>query len=130
MRRWAGGRAGRGCRRDHLGHGLRGDGRRQGVQDDERGRELERGEHRPDRHRCGGPGGRCDDGQGDGLGGGADVTTSDTVYAGTDGGRVFKTTNGGGSWSAVNTGLTASAVEALAVDATMGRGTGWAGVQT
>src|SRR5438477_3837645 len=48
-----------------------------------------------------------------------DATTNrSTVYAGPSGGGVFKTTNGGGSWSAVNTGLAASFVLALAVDAT------------
>ena len=30
----------------------------------------------------------------------------DTLYAGTMGGSAFKTTDGGGSWTAVNTGLT------------------------
>src|SRR2546428_81874 len=56
-----------------------------------------------------------------------DATTSpSTVYAGTDGG-VFKTTNGGGSWSAVNTGLTATRVNALAVDATTSPRTVYAG---
>src|SRR5437667_9953868 len=46
------------------------------------------------------------------------TTNRSTVYAGPSGGGVFKTTNGGGSWSAVNTGLAASFVLALAVDAT------------
>ncbi len=31
-----------------------------------------------------------------------------TLYAGTGGGGIFKSTNGGGNWSAVNTGLTTS----------------------
>ena len=35
-----------------------------------------------------------------------DPVTPTTLYAGTDGGGVFKSTNGGGNWSAVNTGLT------------------------
>jgi hypothetical protein len=40
-----------------------------------------------------------------------------TVYAGTsNGGGVFKSSNGGASWSAVNTGLTAWRVQALAID--------------
>src|SRR5436309_1387012 len=43
-------------------------------------------------------------------------TSPNTVYAGTDGGGVFKTTNGGLSWSAVNAGLTGFSVVALAVD--------------
>ena len=34
-----------------------------------------------------------------------DPTTPSTLYAGTDGGGVFKSTNGGAAWSAVNTGL-------------------------
>ena len=35
-----------------------------------------------------------------------DPATPTTLYAGTYGGGVFKSTNGGGNWSAVNTGLT------------------------
>src|SRR5436189_276047 len=35
-----------------------------------------------------------------------DPVTPATLYAGTDSNGVFKSTNGGGSWSAVNTGLT------------------------
>ena len=35
-----------------------------------------------------------------------DPETPTTLYAGTWGGGVFKSTNGGGNWSAVNTGLT------------------------
>src|SRR5437667_12763829 len=67
-----------------------------------------------------------------------DATTNrSTVYAGPSGGGVFKTTNGGGSWSAVNTGLTTPCVVELAVDATtspstayaVGRGSGWWGVK-
>ena len=41
--------------------------------------------------------------------------TPTTLYAGTWGG-VFKSTNGGGNWSAVNTGLTDTYVNALAID--------------
>ncbi len=53
-----------------------------------------------------------------------------TPYAGTVGGGVFKSTNGG--WSAVNSGLTATVVFALAIDpsspATLYAGTLGAGV--
>ena len=59
-----------------------------------------------------------------------DATTSpSTVYAGMNGGGVFKTTNAGGSWSAVNTGLTDTFVTALAVDATTTPSTVYAGTQ-
>src|SRR5207253_1082310 len=61
-----------------------------------------------------------------------DATTNrSTVYAGPSGGGVFKTTNGGGSWSAVNTGLTPTAtfVGALAVDATTSPSTVYAGTE-
>ena len=44
-----------------------------------------------------------------------DPATPTTLYAGTYGG-VFKSTDGGGSWSAVNTGLTNTEVSALAID--------------
>ena len=44
-----------------------------------------------------------------------DPTTPATLYAGTGGG-VFKSTNGSGSWSAINTGLTNINVQALAID--------------
>ena len=37
-----------------------------------------------------------------------DPATPSTLYAGTYGGGVFKSTNGGAAWSAVNTGLTAT----------------------
>ena len=53
-----------------------------------------------------------------------DPTTPTTLYAGTDGGGVFKTTDGGASWSPVNTGLTCGRslspcnVSALALDPT------------
>ena len=54
-----------------------------------------------------------------------DPTTPTTVYAGTEGG-VFKSTDGGGSWNAVNTGMTCGSapiificsVAALALDPT------------
>ena len=41
-----------------------------------------------------------------------------TLYAGTTGGGVFKSTDGGGSWAAVNTGLTSVPSYALAIDPT------------
>src|SRR5262245_6001269 len=44
-----------------------------------------------------------------------DPVTPAVLYAGTYEG-VFKSTNGGGSWSAINTGLTDMGVEALAID--------------
>jgi photosystem II stability/assembly factor-like uncharacterized protein len=44
-----------------------------------------------------------------------DPATPATLYAGTFGG-VFKSTNGGGAWGAVNTGLTSTYVYALAID--------------
>ena len=57
-----------------------------------------------------------------------DATTNrSTVYAGPSGGGVFKTTNGGGSWSAVNTGLTSLCVGQLAVDTTTSPSTVYAG---
>ena len=34
--------------------------------------------------------------------------TPDTLYAGSQGGGVFKSTNGGASWTAMNTGLNAT----------------------
>ena len=80
---------------------MRGQWRRR-IQEHERRRELERGQHRPD---------------------GTDVyalaidpATPSTLYAGTGGGGVFKSTNGGGTWGAVNTGLTDTVVFALAID--------------
>src|SRR5207245_1421057 len=49
-----------------------------------------------------------------------DPQTPTTLYAGTSGHGVFKSTDGGGTWSAVNTGLTtpcgAVRVNALAID--------------
>ena len=39
-----------------------------------------------------------------------------TVYAGTASGGVFKSTNGGASWSAANSGLASTGVAALAID--------------
>src|SRR5439155_1757938 len=51
-----------------------------------------------------------------------DSASPSTVYAGTFGGGVFKTTDGGGSWSAVNTGLPSNAdvAGARAVDTATG----------
>src|SRR5258708_30852181 len=46
-----------------------------------------------------------------------DPLTPTTLYAGTLGGGVFKSANGGGSWDAINTGLmTNTDVAALAID--------------
>jgi hypothetical protein len=45
-----------------------------------------------------------------------DPSTSTTLYAGTSGRGVLKSTDGGGNWTAVNAGLTNSYVEALAID--------------
>ena len=39
-----------------------------------------------------------------------------TLYAGTSGGGVFRSTNGGGSWIAINAGMTSTNVLALAID--------------
>ena len=44
-----------------------------------------------------------------------DPQTPTTVYAGIWGGGVFKSTNGGASWSAINNGLTEN-VKVLAID--------------
>jgi len=44
-----------------------------------------------------------------------DPATPATIYAGTHDG-IFKSTNGGGNWSAANTGLTKAGVRALAID--------------
>jgi uncharacterized repeat protein (TIGR01451 family) len=61
-----------------------------------------------------------------------DPSTPATVYAGTEAGGVFKSTDSGGSWTAVNTGLTNLDVRALAIDpstpATTYAGTYGAGV--
>ena len=58
-----------------------------------------------------------------------DPSTPTTLYAGTSGGGVFKSTDGGGSWRAINTGLnTTFVVSALVIDpatpATLYAGTG------
>src|SRR6266542_3100797 len=61
-----------------------------------------------------------------------DPVTPATVYAGTNGGGVFKSGNGGGSWAAVNAGLTNLNVSALTIDpatpATVYAGTDGGGV--
>jgi len=61
-----------------------------------------------------------------------DPSTPATVYAGTAAGGVFKSVDSGGSWTAVNTGLTNLAVLSLAIDpstpATLYAGTNGAGV--
>ncbi len=45
-----------------------------------------------------------------------DPVTPTTVYAGTCGGGVFKSTDGGSTWAAINTGLTNPYVSAIAID--------------
>ena len=47
-----------------------------------------------------------------------DPAFTSTVYAGTCLGGIFKTTNGGSTWTAVNNGLTTLDVKALAIDPT------------
>src|SRR2546427_6914130 len=59
-----------------------------------------------------------------------DPVTPATLYAGTGGGGVFKSTDGGGSWTAVNTGFyTNLFVTTLAMDpqapTTLYAGSGW-----
>ena len=57
-----------------------------------------------------------------------DPFTPATLYAGTIKGGVFKSTNGGNSWTAINSGLTTPSIKALAIDpsnpATLYAGTG------
>src|SRR5437870_7033894 len=61
-----------------------------------------------------------------------DPVTPATLYAGAYSGGVFKSTDGGGSWTAVNTGLTDVCVRTLAIDpqtpATLYAGTDRGGV--
>jgi hypothetical protein len=45
-----------------------------------------------------------------------DPNTPSTIYAGTGGGGVFKSTNSGSNWTAVDTGLTSTAVYTLVID--------------
>ena len=47
-----------------------------------------------------------------------DPATSTTLYAGTWGSGVFKSTNGGENWGPVNTGLTDAWINALVIDLT------------
>jgi hypothetical protein len=47
-----------------------------------------------------------------------DPVTPAILYAGTYGGGVFRSANGGGSWTAINTGLTGTNVYDLAIDPT------------
>ena len=79
-------------------HPLCGDIWRRRVQEHQRRRHLERRQHRPDQRRCV-------------YALAIDPLTPTTLYAGTYGGGVFKSTDGGASWSAVNTGLTNSACQ-------------------
>src|SRR5687768_8870098 len=54
-----------------------------------------------------------------------DPTAPTTLYAGTLGGGVFHSTDGGGSWTAINAGLTNLFISALAMTpATLYAGTG------
>lgn len=61
-----------------------------------------------------------------------DPVTPAVLYAGTLGGGVFKSTDGGGSWASVNTGLTDKYVQTLVIDpvspATLYAGTNGGGV--
>ncbi len=45
--------------------------------------------------------------------------TPTTLYAGTSSDGVFKSTNGGSSWSAINTGLGNRDIQDLVIDPTM-----------
>ena len=47
-----------------------------------------------------------------------DPTNSQTIYAGTEFGGLYKSTNGGSSWTAVNSGLTNLIIYSIAVDPT------------
>jgi photosystem II stability/assembly factor-like uncharacterized protein len=61
-----------------------------------------------------------------------DPSTPATLYTGTPGGGVFKSSNGGTSWAPVNSGLTVPYIHALAIDpsnpATVYAGTSGGGV--
>ena len=61
-----------------------------------------------------------------------DPTATATLYAGIIGGGVYKSTDGGQHWTAINTGLTNTHVTALAIDpqtpTTLYAGTGGSGV--
>jgi len=45
-----------------------------------------------------------------------DPANSQTLYAGTSGGGVFKSANGGTSWNSINTGLTNTYIRSIAID--------------
>jgi hypothetical protein len=45
-----------------------------------------------------------------------DPTNSSILYTGTDGGGVFKSTDGGQQWTTINTGLPTTHITALALD--------------
>ena len=45
-----------------------------------------------------------------------DPSNPSTLYAGTDYAGVFKSTNGGGTWNPINSGLSDGYVNALAID--------------
>jgi photosystem II stability/assembly factor-like uncharacterized protein/5-hydroxyisourate hydrolase-like protein (transthyretin family) len=47
-----------------------------------------------------------------------DPTNSQTVYAGTFGGGIFKTVNGGVNWTTANSGLTSTYISSIAIDPT------------
>jgi hypothetical protein len=47
-----------------------------------------------------------------------DTTAPQTVYAGAQDEGAFKSTDGGGHWSAINTGLTSTEIHAFAIDPT------------
>src|SRR2546428_6490885 len=44
-----------------------------------------------------------------------DPQTPSTLYAGTSGGGAFQSTDGGATWSAINTGLTTTCISALPI---------------
>src|SRR5258708_4939733 len=46
----------------------------------------------------------------------SDPSNSATIYAGTSGGGLFKSTNGGASWSVANAGLSHFTVNSVAID--------------
>ena len=47
-----------------------------------------------------------------------DPVTTTIIYAGTDGGGIFRSTNGGASWTAINSGLGNTQIYALGVAGT------------
>ena len=94
-----------GHRSDHAEHALRRDGRRRRVQEHRRRQQLERGQHRPGRHRTS-------------RALAIDPTTPSTLYAGTGGDGVFKSTDSGGSWRRSTRACPTLHVDALAIDPT------------